>query len=142
MQTCLTWISNLSFSSVSNPKYFATGVLLIFSPRIVEVNVLALIFLREKSIKLVLDIFKVSLFEVSHLLIILASLLAVLFNLSQLLLLIIIIVSSANSLTLDSVNLRRSLSHTENKVGPRIDPWGTPHVTFCLLEAIPLTHTN
>ena len=82
----------------------------------------ALIFLGEKSIKLILDIFRVNLFEVSHLSIYLASLLAVLFNLSKLLSLIIIIVSSANSLTLDSVNLGKSLTYKENKVGPRIEP--------------------
>ena len=89
--------------------------------------------------KLVSDIFRFSLFEVIHLLIILALLLAVMFNLSKLLSLTLIIVSSANSLTSD---LGRSLTYKENKVWPRIEPWGTPCVTFCLLEAIPLTHTN
>ena len=59
------------------PKYFATGVLLILSPRVVKQNLSELIFLGEKSIKLVLDIFWVSLFEVSHKSIILASLLPV-----------------------------------------------------------------
>ena len=60
--------------------------------------------------------------EVSHLSIILASLFALLFNLSKLLSLIIIIVSSANSLTLGSVILGRSLTYRENKVEPRIEP--------------------
>ena len=40
----------------NNPKYFATGVLLILFPRIVKKNLSALIFLGEKSIKLVLDV--------------------------------------------------------------------------------------
>ena len=39
----------LSFSSISNPKYFAAGVLLILSPRIVKENLWALIFLGEKT---------------------------------------------------------------------------------------------
>ena len=122
LQTCLIWTSNLSFSSTSNPKYFATCVLLILSPRIFKENLSILIVFGEKSIKLVLDVFRVNLFEVNHSSIILASLFAALFNFSELLSLIIITVSSANNLTLNSKILGKSLTYKENKVGPRIEP--------------------
>ena len=84
-------------------------------PGIFKENLSILIFFGEKSIKLVLDVFRVNLFEVNHSSIILASLFAALFNLSKLLSLIIKTVSSANNLTLNSVILGRSLTYKENK---------------------------
>ena len=50
LHTCLTWTSNLSFSSICIPKYFATGVLLIFFPRIYNENLSSLVCFGEKSI--------------------------------------------------------------------------------------------
>ena len=55
------------------------GVLLIHFLRIFEENLSELIFEGEKSIKLILNIFRVSLFEVNHSAIILASLFPALF---------------------------------------------------------------
>jgi hypothetical protein len=53
------------------------------------------------------------------------------------------LVSSANSINLKSIEvLRMSLIYSRNKIGPKMDPWGTPHVITLICECIPLKFTN
>ena len=71
---------------------------------------------------LVLSWFSVSLFEDSQFSIFLTSALAVLFRFCKSLSLIIKTVSSANNRTLNSDILGRSLTYSEKRVGPKIEP--------------------
>ena len=72
--------------------------------------------------RLVLSWFSVSLFEERQLSIFLTSALAVLFKFCKSLSLIIKTVSSANNRTLNSDIFGRSLTHSEKRVGPKIEP--------------------
>ena len=50
-------------------------------------------------------------------------------------------VSSAKSLTLELKPLDKSLIQIKNSKGPRIDPWGTPALTFAHEECWPFNTT-
>ena len=72
--------------------------------------------------KLVLHWFSVSLFEDSQFSTFLTSALAVLFRFCKSLSLIIKTVPSANNRTLNLDTLGRSLTYSEKRVGPKIEP--------------------
>ena len=52
---------------------------------------------------------------------------------------IVRLVSSANKLTLNLVAEGRSFMYKRNSKGPEVEPCGTPHVTFSMLEGILFT---
>ena len=127
-QSSLTWFFQVKFESKVIPKYLTVETSRMFTPSIFRFNdFYGLSLLEWKRKKLVFKILRASLLDFIHL----ATTLSSWFRISSRSLRFLrekyTLVSSANKWKLSSFEVfGKSLIHSNNNRGPRMDPWGTP----------------
>ena len=128
--TCKIWSFQFNFSSIMIPKNlgFVTSVIELFSIFIVN---FALHLFRMNSMHWVLSTFNVNLFTFSHFAISFNSVFSIHSISSRFFPFWNKFESSAKKIGIVYLQtLARSFIYTKNNKGPKMDPWGTPHLMF------------
>jgi hypothetical protein len=126
------WSFHVKFWLKITPKNLVleTCSILVLSINMSKLLVTGLVLVA-KIMKFVFLIFSDNLFNLNQYDILVSSLLTLAIRLFKFVSLINRLVSSANIIMLNSLEtLTMSLIYKMNKRGPRMDPWGTPHLIF------------